>query len=122
MLKDYPIPQKYISSLNKIEENIIKSEIAEKGIEKTLSDLFIQIDCTRKTKKGFNFVQTIDHKYRAFQAYIYFIYSNYTLYFNDEYKNKLRSIHERNLEYEKENKPKIYKNEKINKEISKNVR
>lgn len=108
MLENYPIPKKYIKSLDMLEENIIKGEVKEKGIEKTLKDLFIQIDCTRKTKKGFNFVHTIDYKYRLFQGYIYFIFSNYPLYFSNESKKELYSIHKNNLEYEKENKPKIY--------------
>lgn len=109
MTNEYPIPKKYIKTLDINEKNIIKSEIKEKGVIKALRDLFIQIDCRRKTKKGFNFVQTIDYKYRLHHGYIKYIFDNYPACYTDGYMKELYQIHKQNLEYEKEHKPIIYK-------------
>lgn len=107
LLKDY------IIELEKFDINLIKKEIAEKGIDKFLSQQLIYLDCSRIIN-GMRMMQTIGYPYKAeISKYLYvldIIEDNTKI---SLYKDKLLNIHSLNLAYEKDNPPILYDKEKI---------
>ena len=116
----------YHTDLDNIDENLIKKNVAEKGIEGYLNQQLIYLDCTR-ILQGMRMMQTIGYPYkREISSYIYALENwSSTISCPDDYNgnpdeywiNKLIERHKANLEYEKENPPVWYdgKPKKINK-------
>lgn len=108
LLKDY------IIELEQFDINLIKKEVAEKGIDKFLSQQLIYLDCSRIIN-GMRMMQTIGYPYKAeISKYLYaldMIENNNTKM--SLYKDKLLAIHTLNLAYEKDNPPVWYDKEKI---------
>ena len=104
----------YIIELEQFDINLIKKEIAEKGIDKFLSQQLIYLDCSRIIN-DMRMMQTIGYPYKAeISKYLYaldMIENNNTKI--SLYKDKLLAIHALNLAYEKDNPPIWYDKEKI---------
>lgn len=102
----------YIIELEKFDIDLIKKNIAEKGIDKFLSQQLIYLDCSRIINNT-RMMQTIGYPYQLeISKYLYALDI-----LNDdtkisEYKDKLLSRHNLNLNYEKDNPPIWYGEDK----------
>lgn len=93
----------YITSLDKADCSLIDSRIAEKGIERYLTQQLIYLDCSRIIN-GMRMMQTIGYPYqREISSYIYAVEMHAV--HKHIWENKLIELHHANLEYEKENPP-----------------
>lgn len=107
------ILKNYIIELEQFDINIIKKAIAEKGIDKFLSQQLIYLDCSRIIN-GMRMMQTIGYPYKVeVSRYLYVLDIIEDDKKISEYKNKLLTRHNLNLVYEKDNPPILYDNEKI---------
>ena len=78
-----------------------------------LDKLLTYLDCTRVTASGNRIVQTIDHMYKHdVTAFLYVLGLVTDKDVKKEYRKKLNDIHEKNLEFEAENPPRIYVSKK----------
>ena len=104
---------KYIISLDNITLKQIDNEVSEKGIENYLNQKLYYLDATRVTKNGLRVEQTINHVYKYdITQYLYAV-NNY-LNKNEQkvWIDKLKELHNKNIEYEKINPPIIYDKKK----------
>ena len=100
--------KKYIITLEKSDIDIINTTIAEKGIEGFFSQQLVYLDCSRIVKEV-RITQTTSFKYRVdISRYLHVINSIKNTEQYDIWLNKLITLHNNNLEYEKENPPIIY--------------
>ena len=100
--------KKYIITLEKSDIDIINTTIAEKGIEGFFSQQLVYLDCSRIVKEV-RITQTASFKYRVdISRYLHVINSIKNTEQYDIWLNKLITLHNNNLEYEKENPPIIY--------------
>jgi len=105
---------KYIIDLDKDYINMIDKDIAEKGIDKYLSQQLVYLDCSRVIN-GMRMMQTIGYPYqKEISAYWY---ASNKFAGNDFDVDKRRIVallerHQANLEYEKENPPVWYGDKK----------
>ena len=100
--------KKYIITLEKNDIDIINTTIAEKGIEGFFSQQLVYLDCSRIVKEV-RITQTTSFKYRVdISRYLHIINSIKNTEQYDIWLNKLITLHNNNLEYEKENPPIIY--------------
>lgn len=100
--------KKYIITLEKSDIDIINKTIAEKGIEGFFSQQLVYLDCSRIVKEV-RITQTTSFKYRVdISRYLHVINSIKNTEQYDIWLNKLITLHNNNLEYEKENPPIIY--------------
>ena len=100
--------KKYIITLEKNDIDIINTTIAEKGIEGFFSQQLVYLDCYRIVKEV-RITQTTSFKYRVdISRYLHVINSIKNTEQYDIWLNKLITLHNNNLEYEKENPPIIY--------------
>ena len=100
--------KKYIITLEKSDIDIINITIAEKGIEGFFSQQLVYLDCSRIVK-DVRITQTTSFKYRVdISRYLHVINSIKNTKQYDIWLNKLITLHNNNLEYEKENPPIIY--------------
>lgn len=105
----------YITILDNSDHNLIDRDVAEKGIEKYLSQQLIYLDCSRVIN-GMRMMQTIGYPYqREITKYLYALEnqvnfltvedSDVSKFNKQEWIDKLLKRHQANLEYEKENPP-----------------
>lgn len=100
--------KKYIITLEKSDIDIINTTIAEKGIEGFFFQQLVYLDCSRIVKEV-RITQTTSFKYRVdISRYLHVINSIKNTEQYDIWLNKLITLHNNNLEYEKENPPIIY--------------
>ena len=100
--------KKYIITLEKSDIDIINTTIAEKGIEEFFSQQLVYLDCSRIVKEV-RITQTTSFKYKVdISRYLHVINSIKNTEQYDIWLNKLITLHNNNLEYEKENPPIIY--------------
>ena len=100
--------KKYIITLEKSDIDITNTTIAEKGIEGFLSQQLVYLNCSRIVKEV-RITQTTSFKYRVdISRYLHVINSIKNTEQYDIWLNKLITLHNNNLEYEKENPPIIY--------------
>ena len=100
--------KKYIITLEKSDIDIINATIAEKGIEGFFSQQLVYLDCSRIVKEV-RITQTTSFRYRIdISRYLHVINSIKNTEQYDIWLNKLITLHNNNLEYEKENPPIIY--------------
>ena len=104
----------YYTTLDNLDKSMADSNVAEKGIDKFLSQQLIYLDCSRIIN-GMRMMQTIGYPYKAeISKYLYaldMIENNNTKM--SLYKDKLLAIHTLNLAYERDNPPILYDKEKI---------
>ncbi len=99
----------YHTDLDDYDKAMIDKKVAEKGIDKFLSQQLVYLDCSR-ILQGMRMMQTIGYPYkREISIYAYALSG---LAEDPEYEqvwiNKLIERHQANLEYEKENPPVWY--------------
>ena len=96
----------YHTDLDDGDKTMIDRQVEEKGIEQYLNQQLVYLDCSR-IKDGMRMMQTIGYPYkREISKYAYVIetYKN-NIECIEDWTNILVDLHERNLEYEKENPP-----------------
>ena len=104
MLKEL---ESYLCTLDDVDKRMIDNNVAEKGIEKYLSQQLIYLDCSRVIN-DMRMMQTIGYPYqREISSYLYALetVSGNDFDFDKEWIDKLLERHQANLEYEKENPP-----------------
>jgi hypothetical protein len=114
MLKDYIIPFK------EDDVNMIKREVAEKGLGNYLLQQLHYLDATRTMSNGMRPEQTISHIYMLDVSRYLYVVNKYIKENIEYWLDKLTERHEANLAYEKENPPIVYDTRNINK--SKRIR
>lgn len=96
------IDKNYIKELNQFDVEFIQHEVEKESPNKTIQGLFHLIDCSRRSFKNNNrLIQTIDYAYRLYNGYILFILTNYEVIKEDTIREKWKTIHNNNIEYEK---------------------
>ena len=103
-------PKKYTMELDEQVKNMIRKDIARKGIESYVADEFVRLDCSR-VLDNMRMMQTIGTPYKYESAHV--LYGiDYALEERlidenkrDEFESKLVALHKRNLKYEEENPP-----------------
>ena len=96
----------YHTDLDDGDKTMIDRQVEEKGIEQYLNQQLVYLDCSR-IKDGMRMMQTIGYPYkREISKYAYVIetYKN-NIECIEDWTTILVDLHERNLEYEKENPP-----------------
>ena len=104
MLKEL---ESYICTLDDVDKRMIDNNVAEKGIEKYLSQKLIYLDCSRIIN-DMRMMQTIGYPYqREITSYLYaaekYLKDDESKY--DYYCVLLGDRHEANLKYEQDNPP-----------------
>lgn len=100
----------YIDKFNTFIINFVDSEIKSVGLDCYLDYQFRRLDCTNVYPNGMRAIQTIDHSYRVNITETVYIIQNYIGECErDKYLIKLLTLHQNNLEYEKQNPPIVYK-------------
>lgn len=105
------ILKKYIIPIDVFYIDLIKHDVERHGTEYVYKSFLNFLDCSRISKDGLRLQQTIGFRYKYDLTHaLYFVQS----YFEENEKNcKLQEIvalHNKNLEFEKEHPPVIYKN------------
>lgn len=109
----------YIDKSDTFISNFVDSEIKSVGLDCYLDYQFRRLNCTNVYPNGMRAIQTIDHSYRVnITETVYLIQKYVEECKHDEYFIKLLTLHQNNLEYEKQNPPIIYK-QKITKNKTK---
>lgn len=99
----------YIIPIDRFYVDLIKSEVNRLGKEEVYNRQLKQLDCTRITETGIRIQQTIGLPYSSEITQMLYLIETY---FKDDEDNRLQQIldiHKRNIEFEKENPPIIYK-------------
>lgn len=100
----------YIDKSNTFISNFVDSEIKNVGLDCYLDYQFRRLNCTNIYPNGMRAIQTIDHSYIVNITETVYLIQNYIEECKrDEYLIKLLTIHQNNLEYEKQNPPIVYK-------------
>lgn len=95
------IIKKYHTILDNIDTNSINKQVAEKGIDKFLSQQLIYCDCSRVID-GLRLIQTTGYPYnREISIYAYAVNLIEDYNKRKEYEDKLIELHKANIEYEK---------------------
>lgn len=109
----------YIDKSDTFISNFVDSEIKSVGLDCYLDYQFRRLNCTNIYPNGMRAIQTIDHSYRVnITETVYLIQKYVEECERDKYFIKLLTLHQNNLEYEKQNPPIIYK-QKITKSKTK---
>ena len=100
MLKEL---ESYLCTLDDVDKRMIDNNVAEKGIEKYLSQQLIYLDCSRVIN-DMRMMQTIGYPYqRELTSYIYAVEMHAV--HKHIWENKLLERHKANLKYEQDNPP-----------------
>lgn len=100
--------------------NFVRNQLTNKGLESLIEYDFRSIDCTRVSDNGLRMMQTIGSPYVENITELVHIISTYIEDDKqDEYYSRLLDIHNRNLEYEKENPPVWYGGDKAKRQYEK---
>ena len=104
---------KYYTPLDNSDKSMIDSNVAEKGVDKFLSQQLVYLDCSR-ILQGMRMMQTIGYPYRR-ELMIFFYVLDKAVWLDGkqddhhkEWSDKLIALHEANLKYEEENPPVWY--------------
>lgn len=117
---------KYIIELDDRDKQMIDNRVAEKGIENYLSQQLVYLDCTRVIN-NMRMMQTIGYPYQLeISSYLYALENcvnartcNLDSFEKRLWYAKLLSLHDTNLEYEKDNPPIWYGGKKAKDEWDK---
>ena len=120
-------PKKYTMELDEQVKNMVRKDIARKGIESYVTDEFVRLDCSR-VLDNMRMMQTIGTPYKYESSRL--LYGiDYALEEGlidenkrDEFESKLVALHKRNLKYEEENLPIIYDKKKGLKKTTRTTR
>ena len=103
----------YYTTLDDLDKSMVYSNVAEKGIDKFLSQQLVYLDCSRIIQ-GMRMMQTIGYPYRR-ELMIFFYVLDKAVWtdgkqdeHHKEWSNKLIELHEANLKYEEINPPVWY--------------
>ena len=97
---------KYIDEPDSFMISFVSNEIQSVGLDSFLKYNFNSLDCTRVSKDGLRFIQTVGYSYRYIISETVFTIKNYVEEDKqDEYFEKLLKQHNNNLEYEQTNPP-----------------
>ena len=103
----------YYTTLDNLDKSMADSNVAEKGIDKFLSQQLIYLDCSR-ILQGMRMMQTIGYPYRR-ELMIFFYVLDKAVWtdgkqdeHHKEWSDKLIALHEANLKYEEINPPVWY--------------
>ena len=103
----------YYTTLDNLDKSMADSNVAEKGIDKFLSQQLIYLDCSRIIQ-GMRMMQTIGYPYRR-ELMIFFYVLDKAIWtdgkqdeHHKEWSDKLIALHEANLKYEEINPPVWY--------------
>lgn len=100
----------YIDKSNTFINSFVDSEIKSIGLDCYLDYQFRRLNCTNIYPNGMRAIQTIDNSYKINITETVYLIQNYIEECErDKYFIKLLTIHQNNLEYEKQNPPIIYK-------------
>lgn len=100
---------KYTTILDEIDLNIIDQNIQDKGIEGFLDKQLVYLDCSRVIN-DMRVMQTVGYPYqREISRYLYVLDLIEDDSIKQDYINRLMDLHNRNLAFESENPPIIYK-------------
>ena len=100
---------KYTTILDEIDLNIIDQNIQDKGIEGFLDKQLVYLDCSRIIN-DMRVMQTVGYPYqREISRYLYVLDLIEDDSIKQDYINRLMDLHNRNLAFESENPPIIYK-------------
>jgi hypothetical protein len=109
------LKRKYYYKLNEIDKSYVKSEMRTEGPQKAIEKHLKYIDCTRCMKNGMRIIQTINKNYKfELCRLIYMIeilkeaYGKQVDSYCEEMYDIILSIHDKNLEFEKEVPPIVY--------------
>ena len=112
----------YYTTLDNLDKSMADSNVAEKGIDKFLSQQLIYLDCSRIIQ-GMRMMQTIGYPYRR-ELMIFFYVLDKAVWtdgkqdkHHKEWSDKLIALHEANLKYEEINPPIWYGGKKAKKEF-----
>ena len=109
----------YIDKSDTFINSFVDSEIKSVGLNCYLDYQFRRLNCTNVYPNGMRAIQTIDHSDRVnITETVYLIQKYVEECERDKYFIKLLTLHQNNLEYEKQNPPIIYK-QKITKSKTK---
>lgn len=108
--------QKYLIELEELDKRDIKYDVKRKGLKETIDYYLHLIDCTRIYPDGSRPNQTINYQYLTYISRLFYILDKslnsqkplITKEYYDETINKIKSIHENNLNFEKINPPIVY--------------
>lgn len=99
----------YIEPIDSFLKDIVLESVQRNGIYKFLDKMFYSIDCTRLDDNGIKLNQTVGYIYSCDITKIFYAIQEFVQPENkDYYYQKLLSIHNANLEFEKINPPVIY--------------
>ena len=118
---DTSILDKYICPLERFDIDIINRNILDFGLDKVLENQFKYVDCTR-TVNGRRLSQTIGFPYMNEISRTIYLIQNFFQDTMDEKLQKLLDIHNKNIEYEKENPPIWYGGKENKKKFDKFVK
>ena len=103
----------YYTTLDNLDKSMADSNVAEKGIDKFLSQQLVYLDCSR-ILQGMRMMQTIGYPYRR-ELMIFFYVLDKAVWtdgkqdeHHKEWSDKLIALHEANLKYEEINPPVWY--------------
>lgn len=100
---------KYTTILDEIDLNIIDQNIQDKGVEGFLNKQLVYLDCSRVIN-DMRVMQTVGYPYqREISRYLYVLDLIEDDSIKQDYINRLMDLHNRNLAFESENPPIIYK-------------
>lgn len=100
---------KYTTILDEIDLNIIDQNIQDKGVEGFLNKQLVYLDCSRIIN-DMRVMQTVGYPYqREISRYLYVLDLIEDDSIKQDYINRLIDLHNRNLAFESENPPIIYK-------------
>lgn len=107
----------YYTTLDDLDKSMVYSNVAEKGIDKFLSQQLVYLDCSRIIQ-GMRIMQTIGYPYK--RELMIFFYALDKAVWTDgkqdehhkEWSDKLIALHEANLKYEEINPPVLYRDKK----------
>lgn len=103
--------KKYITNLDSDYEQMLIDAISTKGALNCFNDYLKYLDCSR-TSNGLRLQQTIGFPYQLDMTRAYIIATKYLTDESDELINKLVELHQKNLEFEKDNPPQVYDKKK----------
>ena len=109
--------ESYVTDYDKHDVNVAYSLVELLGVNGYLDKQLDRIDCTKPLQNGLRLMQTIGLPYaHEITMFLFVLDHTFDEILKEEYVNKLLAVHHKNLEYEKENKPIVYKKVKKAKE------
>lgn len=103
--------REYAGSIDELGVKMLRYNIEHLGLDFVIERTFKDLDCTRLWN-GRTICQTISAIYKGNLSEIFYIIDNYDVSNKEYLYERIATIHQRNLEYEAENPPIVYKDKK----------